>query len=580
MNIKNTFIKILFILLYLFSIVAHAVDIQVKVDRTQVELNETFTLIFESTEDPDDDPDFSPLAKDFQILNQSTSSNISIINGEYTRSKKWKVSLIALHDGVITIPPIRFGSDNSQSYQIKITQPQKSTGKAGEAFISELNVDTDTAYTQAQIIITQRLLSSSNINAYEFSPLKFKGVEVVQEKLGEVKQYQTSRGNTPYLVLEQSYALYPQSAGELIIEPSVASARVAIQGSRSNRSAFDPFRSNTKTIRRLSDRKKISVKAISKKFKGHHWLPSKEVQLVEEFPEATSFKAGEPITRTLLLIADGQLSSQLPEFTSSSVKGLKQYPDKPLLKNNISDNGITGVQQIKVALIPSIAGQYTLPAIKVPWWNTKTNKLEVARIKSRTFTVVASGASPTLNAQPPVDKISTQPENSDIPSLQTVESAPQSITRSADNSLPWKLTTFLLAIGLSIALFFLWKKQTVKPETKTVQAQDTVSLKKSLNELKQACDLNNAQNSKTALLHWARALYINEPIHSLGELSDKVDDELAKNINLLNVYLYKNTSDNWQCNTLYSLCVKFTEQFEIQLKSSDKTVGELESLYK
>ena len=103
------FIKIFFILLFLISFNAHAVDINVKADRTQIEVNETFTLIFEANSDTDDEPDFSPLEKDFQVLGKSTGSNISLINGQYTRSKKWNVSLIALHKGNITIPQINFG---------------------------------------------------------------------------------------------------------------------------------------------------------------------------------------------------------------------------------------------------------------------------------------------------------------------------------------------------------------------------------------------------------------------------------------------------------------------------------------
>lgn len=292
---KKLYIYLLTLFTCLLTFTANAAEITVRVDRTHIELNETFILVFEASENPDDDPDFSPLEKDFQVLRKSSSSNISIINGEYKKAKRWNVSLLALREGTITIPPISFGNDLSPQYQITIKAVKESAGKEGEEFISELEISTDTAYPQSQIIITQRLLSSRNINGYEFSNLKLKGIEVAKEPLGEVKQFQTKRGDTPYLVLEQSYAIYPQTAGTLTIEPSVATARLSI-GNRSNR---DPFRSNTKTLRRASAKKIITVKPIPVSFKGKHWLPAKEVQLVEEFPENTDFKNGEPITRTL-----------------------------------------------------------------------------------------------------------------------------------------------------------------------------------------------------------------------------------------------------------------------------------------
>lgn len=576
--IMKLFIKIILSILLLVSFTTHAADIQVRVDRTQIETNETFTLTFESSEGTDDDPDFSPLEKDFKILNQGTSSNISIINGEYTRSKKWNVSLIALRNGTITIPPIQFGSDSSPSYQVTIKQPEKSSGKAGEALISELDVNTTSTYPQAQVIITKRLLSSSNINAYEFSELKTRGVQITEEKLGEIKQYQTKRGNTPYLVLEQRYVIYPQSAGELKIEPVVATARIAIQNSRSNRSTFDPFRSNTKTLRRSSTGKTVTVKPVPGSFRGKHWLAAKEVQLVEEFPESNNFIAGEPITRTLLLVADGQSSSQLPEITINDIDGLKQYPDKPLLKNNISDDGITGVQQLKVAIIPSAEGTYKLPAISVPWWNTQTNKLEVAKIKARTFTVGKSSQSKqdkpsATTAMPAIQDITVaEPEVNTLAPLTSTNSV------DSDNSLLWKIVSLILAISLLYTLFLLWQNSRNTSHSKTIETRVNNSQKQALKLLKQACDKNHASSAKDALLQWAEITFTDSPAHSLGEISNRVDQAFAEKINALNSFLYRDKANEWVCDDLFELCYQYTESLKTSAESKDH--DELESLYK
>ncbi|VAW69796.1 hypothetical protein MNBD_GAMMA10-1785, partial [hydrothermal vent metagenome] len=275
-----------------FSTAVSAADIRVTADRTQIQLNETFSLIFESSESVDGDPDFSPLEKDFSVLNKSSSSNISIVNGQYNKISRWTVALSPLHEGTVTIAPISFGNDKSQPLQITIKPIPTSGSRNKQPFISELEISTDSAYVQSQIIVTQRMLSSRNINGYEFSPLEISGVDVATEALGEVKSYQTKIANTPYLVLEKSVAIYPQTTGTLLIKPSIASARVAIN-KRPNRSSYDPFRSNTKTVRRSSDKKSISVNNVPESFRGKHWLPAIEVQLVEEFPENETFIAGE-----------------------------------------------------------------------------------------------------------------------------------------------------------------------------------------------------------------------------------------------------------------------------------------------
>ncbi len=579
----KSFIMLLYLLVFTISSAAHAADIQVKVDRTQIELNETFTLIFESSEDPDDAPDFSPLEKDFQVLGTNTSSNMSIINGSYSKSKKWNVTLIALRTGTITIPSISFGSDSSAPYKINIKEPKKSTGKQAEAFISELDISTHSAYPQQQIIVTQRLLSSSNINAYEFSSLKTRGVEVTLETLGKIKQYQTKRGNTPYLVLEQSYAIYPQSAGQLTIEPSIASARIAIQGNQGNRSAFDPFRSNSKTVRRSSEKKTITVNAIPALFKGKHWLAAKEVQLIEEFPESTEFKVGEPITRTLLLMADGQNSSQLPEFITKDISNLKQYPDKPLLKNNVNDTGITGVQQMKVAIIPSTAGTYTLPAISIPWWNTQTNKLEHAKIPARTFSVKPATISATntiKSSQPKTENNLTHDINQ--PDSISGTSGNTQSNNTSNSALLWKIISLLLGIALIITLFLLWQKTREPKSPGTKPVTDMPSLKQALNKIKTACENNDAQAAKKTLLTWGNILFTESTINSLGDLSSRVDSDLSTKLQSLNAALYRNNDEQWQCHDLYQLCSTFSEQFNTELNQFKKNAAtdNLESLYK
>lgn len=565
---KKTSLLFSFLMLSLFaSFSVNAADIKIKVDRGSIQLNETFTLTFETNEDVDDDPDFTPLEKDFQVLNQSTSSNISLINGKYTKSMRWKVALMALKEGVLTIPPINFGSDKSPEVQLTIKPVQRSSGKSGEEFMSEVDINVSTAYPQSQIIITQRLLSSKNINGYEFSTLKTSGPEVAMEPLGEIKQYQTKRGDSDYLVLEKSFAVYPQATGTLIIEPSIATARLVID----NRSSYNSFRGNTKTVRRSSEKKTIQVKPVPSAFKGKHWLPAKEVQLVEEFPESASYIAGEPITRTLSLLADGQSASQLPEFDITEIKNLKQYPDKPVLNDNKSVDGITGIQQIKVAIIPSAEGSYTLPSISIPWWNTKTNKLEIAKLPERIFNV---GKAVSTTSQDPIKNIPPpEPEATSTEPL-----IPQaSGTTDTSNEFAWKLISLFLVIGWASTLFVLFKnKFSQKPKDR--QVANDISLSRAIKQLQSACENNDAAFCKDALLNWANALFTDQSFYSLGELITHLPSPLAEKISALNSHLYKNSTELWACDDLFNLCHNFTES-QSGTKKENKNIDNLESLY-
>lgn len=587
----RSIMKTKFILIYIISLctclflstassTASAADIRVTTDRTQIQLNDSFALTFESSDNVDDDPDFSPLANDFKIMGKSTSSNISINNGQYKKTSRWIVKLMAIKEGTFTIPAINFGSDQSPPYQVTIKPIQQSSGRKDANFISELEISTDTAYVQSQIIVTQRMLSSRNINGYEFSPLEISGVEVSNEVLGDIKQYQTTIGNTPYLVLEKSHAIYPQTSGTLLIKPSLASARITLN----NRSSYDPFRSNSKTVRRSSGKKTINVKTIPGSFKGRHWLPAHEVQLVEEFPENIQFKAGEPITRTISLLADGQSASQLPEINMPETKDLKQYPDKPVLNDNKRDDGITGVQQIKFALIPSKEGSYTLPAVSIPWWNTETDKMEIARIPARTFKVDVATSSSNHSTSPQVPATSTDVATSTTTdtteNIQTpVLPAGLVATEQTDSRLLWKIIALLLACAWAATLIILWKeKRHNKPEDAIIP-EVKHSLRQAYQQLKSACEKKNAQACKNALLVWGSVLFDERAIHSLGVLAQSVDKPLADKINQLNAHLYKQQDTiDWACDSLIDLCMAFEKN--VTHASTSRNSQQLESLYR
>jgi hypothetical protein len=59
--------------------------VNVTSDRDPVSLEESFNLVFSADEDPDGEPDFSPLNEDFDVLRQSRSTQINMINGRLTR---------------------------------------------------------------------------------------------------------------------------------------------------------------------------------------------------------------------------------------------------------------------------------------------------------------------------------------------------------------------------------------------------------------------------------------------------------------------------------------------------------------
>ncbi|MDH5472063.1 MAG: BatD family protein [Gammaproteobacteria bacterium] len=557
--------KQLTFLLFLFlqTTFSVAASITAQADRNPVHINESFNLIFEASGSVDDEPDFSVLKSNFSVLNQSQSSSISIINGAYSKTTRWTLLLMPKQAGVFTIPSIAFGKDTSPQLRMTIKPEQPSSnGQTGDLFM-ELDVSTRKTWVQGQIILTVRLLSATNISQFGISKLETNSIDLVTENLGEDKRYQTTRNNTPYLVFERKLAIFPQQTGTLRIEPFLGEVEV----STGSNSYFDPFRRQTKIKRARSEAIEIEIAGIPKSFTGKTWLPASELKLVEEWSDdPASFKVGEPITRTLSLLANGLTSSQLPELTLPAVNGLKQYPDQPLLKDNKQGDGIIGIRQEKVAVIPAQSGPFILPAIEIPWWNTTTGKMEIARIANKTI-VVAANASTQATAP----TISTKPD----PAMDKLPLSPV-VTQTQDSASLWFWLSLIFATGwLSTALLW-WLSGKTKKAPATNDTNMTTSIKQAEKSLNKSCQNNDARACKQALLKWGKLIY-NKPLTNLGDLAQLAGEPLASRINTLNAALYSQSPSSWTAQDMMQI-IRQIQTDKLQKKPVPKNT--LEPMYK
>ena len=85
-----------------------------RVDRADIELNESFTLEVITDANIDLQPDISALDEYFYVGQGSQLSNTTIVNGQINRSKTWTYVLMPKVNGQITIPPISIGSEQSE----------------------------------------------------------------------------------------------------------------------------------------------------------------------------------------------------------------------------------------------------------------------------------------------------------------------------------------------------------------------------------------------------------------------------------------------------------------------------------
>lgn len=545
------------ILLLIYGAVANAATLEATLDRTRTIEGESLTLSIEASGDNQDSPDLSPLHKDFEVLGQSQSTRMTILNGATETTREWRITLIPKRIGTLTVPAISVGSIASDPIQLQVL-PANQAGTIGEArpVILEVETDTNTPYVQSQVVYTVRILSKVTLRQAELTEPK--ADDAIIERLGTDTNYKTNRDGQTYQVIERRYAVFPQRSGALTIAAPVLTASIPEPGGRRLllQDPFfgvpfgDPFGDLGGALARQTQ---VRGRDITLEVKPQPiqtataWLPAKDIKLAETWsPNPPQFKIGEPVTRTITITAQGLSVAQLPDFEPPLPSGIKSYPDKAQGENQVSGNNVVATKTLKQALVPTQAGTLTLPEVQLPWWNTQTNRLQVAHLPARIIeipplptaipqTIITNNAASiyeTPNLPPPqLNSINTHNQIS-----------PTSINQVMNDNY-WIWITSLLGAAWLFTIGLWWKeRQRNKPPIHS-HSSATVTLNTARAAVKRSCLANDARATKTALLAWSKARWPSQPIMGLDTLAIRLHSPTATaRLQQLDRYLYANTT--------------------------------------
>lgn len=561
MNKAHILQTLLFSLLLLTASWIQAAEIQVAVDRNPVALNESFQITFTATEQPDGNPDFSPLQDNFEILDQQRSSNASWVNGQSSHTEQWIVRVMAKQAGELLIPPIAFGADTSKPLKLAVSENQ-SQPQSDEDLFMEVEATPEKPYVQSQVLYTLRLYRRVQITQAGLNEPEVK--DALIEKLGDDSTYTSQVKGVDYWVTERKYAIFPQQSGIVTIAPLTLNAEVLVQQQRPRFNGFFN-RQATETRRITSKAITLNVQPVPASFKNQAWLSAESLELRDAWSDnSLQVKVGEPLTRTLTLSAKGTTVGQLPELSAeTTLDGIKTYPDQPLLKEDKQSDGVNAFREEKVAFIPSKPGEYILPALEISWFNTKTQQVEAARLPQvRINALAATGntALPQVPAQP-----QALPENA--------AAAPAASAAVGGDVRFWQLLSGILALGWLVTGAWAYRRSSPKPLVVNVDKQKPAPALDAKKTLKRACGEHNPQAAKQALLCWGREQF---GADNLGAIAAVSKPQLGDEITRLNRYLYANSSQDWNGEALWNA---FAKQDEVS-KTQEVADDGLEPLYK
>lgn len=508
----------LFILLSLISLALNA-QLSLQVEPTTVIVGQSIRLMLTADSASQGEPDFSVLHKDFTIIGSDNSTSYSIINGQTSSIRQWLLVLKPKHTGQITIPPLTLAKEQTAATSIEVTQSSvldssPSTPDTQQDVMLKAEISNKTPYVNEEIIYTVKLYNRLQLlNPSYQAPI---AADALIIPLGQSRSYQAIEQGYTYFVEEQHYAIFPQKSGALTITPPEFNALV-YNGLSSQVSIKAPMLP-------------ITVKAAPK---GQAWLPAQNVLLRDSWDNhKRSLMQGSTIIRKVTIETVGLPAQLLRPLSFDGNSSFSVYANKPVEKNTLRETHVVGTRTITLTYLFNKAGNITIPAMKLAWFNTVTGKPEIATLPALTFDIKA--ASPTPLPDKPVIQKATPV-------------AVKSSLFTQTNSTVWVAVFFAIAWLITVILWwkpwrFLYKKGSAFY----------------LKQLHTACFTNDPKLAEQALLQWASCQWPTHAILNLASISHLISDEaLARDINQLAAVLYRSGKHYWQGRALWQSMMLF-----------------------
>ncbi|PIE69812.1 MAG: hypothetical protein CSA21_00390 [Deltaproteobacteria bacterium] len=495
-------------------------------DRSRLHEGESLLLEVQVEGKPQQQWDSSVLDQDWELLNHSQSSQVRMINGDFSQSVTHSLSLLPRRTGLLIIPPLCFGADCSAQLEIQVEQGQKQAGRE-QRLLLEVETDASKIVAGSQLVLTVRVLFRKEVKPASLSEPEPEGVEAETRRFSKDQSGAVDRDGYRYQTVERRYAIFPAEPGTLVIPPLRLSAEVSTRNF--------PFGTGRRLYRR-SEALQITVLPRPDDLGDRPWIPAKDMTLVDDWQKnLPDLQVGEPVTRTLTLNVAGLSATRLPDLHLQVPESWKMYADQPGRRDGDNDAGIVGTLVQKAVLVPTRAGRFTLPAMALEWYDTGAGTWQTAQVEALTVEV-APDETAAGNAAP----LPAEPGSSE-------ETAPRRPPGQAAGFWPW--VSLGLGLGWLVTLCCWWGRrfwprpgQPAVTPAKAAANQE----KQARHRLLKAAGSNDPVQTRQALEYWYRCL------SSGGNpaLPEEAEERLHLAVNELNRVLYGPEPGSWQGDEL------------------------------
>lgn len=563
---------LLLVLLLALGISATAAELTARLDRDQITDAESVALSLILSGDVRGTPDIAPLAADFDLLDQSHTTRMDLVDGQARGTQEWRLQLAPRRTGILTVPALRVGDLMTEPLTLEVAEAAMLAAEdqelAGQDVQVEVSATPEAPYVQGHVDYRVRLLSRVPLYESHLSDPAAEGVVALQ--LGEDRQAEETIGGERYTVRERRYAIFPQRSGALTIVPPLLNAVVPVE--RAVTAAVpapgfgsDPFApigddSGAKPggdgLFEATRQVRARGRAISLDVRPQPvgapvpWLPATSVELTDDWSPATAeIQVDEAVTRTIRVTAAGITSAQLPDIELTAPAGIELRPAPPRTEDLVRGEIPVAIKQLEVALVPVAVGQVRVPEIRLAWWDTATDQPRETLLPAR-----------ILDVRPP-HRLADRASDRTLTVARDVEggksSAGQGPFGRAWAALAlaglWPFLTASMGVGWFVTAGLWWLDRrrrrvgtAVLVHPVAMAGRPQVSLADARMAVERACRHRGPGDVRDALLAWAALIWPDDPPRGLAGLAVRFEsNEAAAIVTALDRRLYAREPTTW-----------------------------------
>jgi len=361
------------------AVSAHAQDnpITATVDRNSLTTDDTLVLTV-AVEGGDADPQL-PFLDGFDIVATGSSTQISIVNGSMSTSKSYQYRLQPTRPGDLTIPAINVvingvtygtapiavqvtqgsgaaqpGSGFAQPAPAPANDVEAPTELNGQDLFVEAVVDNSAPYQGETFTYIFRFYQAVNLfRDPNYAPPSFSGFWTDDDP--QQTDYTVQAANRTYRVSEVQTTLAPTAAGQVTIEPTTLNIPGSLfEGSRTLQTY--PV---TVDVQPWPQGAPADFKGAVGKF------------TLNAKVDTTETRVNEPVTLQVILAGEGNLNTAGDPVWTEGAEW-RAFDQQATLNTQKQNGKISGQKVFERLLIPTQAGELTIPAISYSYFDPET----------------------------------------------------------------------------------------------------------------------------------------------------------------------------------------------------------------